>query len=233
MGISQGGSLILMGVIGVLGWIVQARLQSVFAKYSKVPFPGMLTGAEVAAKMLRDNNVHNVKITHVGGQLTDHFNPATMTVNLSDSVYSSRSIAAAAVACHECGHAIQHAYGYAPLQMRTALVPVVMLSSRLATWVIIAGLIMTASAGSQTLCWIGVAMMCMSALFSVITLPVEYNASDRALEWLQSSRVLVGDDLDKAKLSLRWAARTYLVAALSAIASILYYVALINGRSRD
>ena len=108
-----------------------------------------------------------------------------------------------------------------------------MLSSRLATWVIIAGLIMTASAGSQTLCWIGVAMMCMSALFSVITLPVEYNASDRALEWLQSSRVLVGDDLDKAKLSLRWAARTYLVAALSAIASILYYVALINGRSRD
>ena len=233
MGFSSGGSIILMVVIGIVGFIVQARLQSVFAKYSQVPFPEGLTGAEVAAKMLRDNNVHNVKITHVGGQLTDHFNPATMTVNLSDSVYSSRSIAAAAVACHECGHAIQHAYGYAPLQMRTALVPVVMFSSRIATWVIIAGLIMTASAGSQTLCWIGVALMCVSALFSIITLPVEYNASDRALEWLQSSRVLVGDDLDKAQLSLRWAARTYLVAALSAIASILYYVALINGRSRD
>ena len=156
LGISQSGSLLLMVVIGVLGWIVQARLQSVFAKYSQVPFPGMLTGAEVAAKMLRDHNVHNVKITHVSGQLTDHFNPATMTVNLSDSVYSSRSIAAAAVACHECGHAIQHAQGYAPLVMRSALGPVVNFASRAATWVIIAGIAIMASTNSTTVCWIGV-----------------------------------------------------------------------------
>ena len=130
MGFSSGGSLLLMGAIAILGYIVQARLQSVFAKYSQVPFPNGMTGAEVAEKMLRDNNVHNVKITHVAGQLTDHFNPANMTVNLSDSVYSSRSIAAAAVACHECGHAIQHARGYAPLVMRSALVPVVRIACR-------------------------------------------------------------------------------------------------------
>ena len=230
MGISQGGSLILMGIIGVLGWIVQARLQSVFAKYSKVAFPGMFTGAKVAAKMLRDNNIHNVKITHVSGQLTDHFNPATMTVNLSDEVYAGRSIAAAAVACHECGHAIQHAEGYAPLRLRSALVPVVNFSSRIATWVILAGLVMTASTSSDTLCWIGVGLMAMSALFSIVTLPVEYNASQRALEWLESSRTLRYEEMEGARISLRWAARTYLVAALSAIASILYYVALINNR---
>ena len=231
LGISQGTSLLLMVVIGVLGWIVQARLQSVFAKYSQVPFPGMLTGAEVAAKMLRDHNVHNVKITHVSGQLTDHFNPATMTVNLSDSVYSSRSIAAAAVACHECGHAIQHAQGYAPLVMRSALVPVVNISSRMATWVIIAGIAMMASGLGNTVCWIGIGMIAMSALFSIVTLPVEYNASERALAWLESSRTLQGVQLQQAKESLRWAARTYLVAALSAIATVLYYVAMVSRRN--
>ena len=231
MGISQGGSLILMGVIGILGWIVQARLQAVFAKYSQVPFPGMLTGAEVAAKMLRDNNVHNVKITHVRGQLTDHFNPANMTVNLSDSVYSSRSIAAAAVACHECGHAIQHAQGYAPLVMRSALVPVVNFASKTATWVIIAGIAIMASTNSTTVCWIGIGLIAMSALFSIVTLPVEYNASQRALEWLQSSRMLQGEQLGYARESLRWAARTYLVAALSAIATVLYYVSMVSRRN--
>ena len=224
LGISQGGSLILMGVIGILGWIVQARLQSVFAKYSQVPFPGMLTGAEVAAKMLRDNNVHNVKITHVAGQLTDHFNPATMTVNLSDSVYSSRSIAAAAVACHECGHAIQHAQGYAPLVLRSALVPVVNFSSSMATWVIIAGIAMMAAGLGTTVCWIGIAMIAMSAVFSIVTLPVEYNASQRALAWLTESGTLMAGEEQGAEVSLRWAARTYLVAALSAIATLIYYL---------
>ena len=222
LGISQGTSLILMAVIGVLGWIVQSRLQSVFAKYSQVPFPGMLTGAEVAAKMLRDHNVHNVKITHVSGQLTDHFNPSTMTVNLSDSVYSSRSIAAAAVACHEC---------YAPLVMRSALVPVVNISSRMATWVIIAGIAMMASGLGNTVCWVGIGMIAMSAVFSIVTLPVEYNASERALAWLESSRTLQGVQLQQAKESLRWAARTYLVAALSAIATVLYYVAMVSRRN--
>ena len=230
-GISSTGSIVLMAVIAVIGYIVQARLQSVFAKYSEVPFPGGMTGAEVAAKMLRDNNVHNVKITHVSGQLTDHFNPANMTVNLSDSVYSSRSIAAAAVACHECGHAIQHARGYAPLVMRSALVPVVNFSSRIATWVIIAGIALMATGGSTTICWIGIGLIAMSALFSIITLPVEYNASQRALEWLESSRTLQGVQLSYARESLRWAARTYLVAALSAIATVLYYVSLISRRN--
>ncbi len=231
MGFSSGGSIILMGIICVIGYIVQARLQSVFAKYSQVPFPNGMTGAEVAEKMLRENNVHNVKVTHVRGQLTDHFNPSTMTVNLSDSVYASRSIAAAAVACHECGHAIQHARGYAPLVMRSALVPIVNFSSKIATWVIIAGIAMMASGMGSTICWIGICLIAMSALFSIVTLPVEYNASARALEWLESSRLLQGQQLGYARESLRWAARTYLVAALSAIATVLYYVSLISRRN--
>ena len=217
-------------IVAVVGMIVQARLQSVFNKYSRVPISNGMTGAEIAEKMLRDHNIHNVRVTHVRGELTDHYNPATLTVNLSDAVYSSRSIAAAAVACHECGHAIQHVESYAPLKMRSALVPVVNFSSRMAQWIIILGLIMMSVSGSALVCWIGVGMIAMSALFSIVTLPVEYNASDRALEWLASSRTLQMDEMDGAKTSLRWAARTYLVAALSAIASLLYYIALINNR---
>ncbi len=224
------GMFLLIILIGVAGYAVQARLQSVFRKYSQVPFPGGLTGAEVAEKMLRDNNVHNVKITHVAGTLTDHFNPKTMTVNLSDGVYSGRSVAAAAVACHECGHAVQHARGYAPLTLRSQLVPVVQFSSRAATWVIILGLVILATTQNELLCWIGVGMIAMSAIFSLVTLPVEYNASARALEWLQSSRTLQGVQLAQAREALGWAARTYLVAALSAIASLLYYIFLILGR---
>ena len=224
------GMFVLIIVIGIAGYAVQARLQSVFRKYSKVQFPGGLTGAEVAEKMLRDNNIHNVRVTHVAGALTDHFNPQNMTVNLSDSVYSSRSIAAAAVACHECGHAVQHAQGYAPLAMRSALVPVVSFSSRIATWVIIAGIALLAATDNATVCWIGIALIAMSALFSIVTLPVEYNASQRALEWLESSRTLQGVQLSYAREALRWAARTYLVAALSAIATVLYYVSLISRR---
>ena len=226
-------AFLMVIVVGIAGFIVQMRLRSVVAKYSKEPLPGGMTGAEIAERMLRDNGVKGVTITHTGGYLSDHFNPATMTVNLSDDVDYGRSITAAAIACHECGHAVQHAQGYAPLRMRSALVPLVQFSSTASTWLIIIGLIMTASSGSQMLCWIGVGLMCVSALFSIITLPVEYNASDRALAWLEQSRVLVSDELEGAKISLRWAARTYLVAALSAIASILYYVALINGRRRD
>lgn len=225
-------AFLLIIVIAVAGYIVQARLQSVFAKYSKVALPNGMTGAEIAERMLRENNIHNVRVTHVAGHLTDHFNPQTMTVNLSDSVYSGRSVSAAAVACHECGHAVQHAQGYAPLAMRSALVPVVSFSSRAAIWVIMLGLIMTASSSSDIICWIGIGMIAMSALFSIITLPVEYNASERALEWLERSRTLSGAQLDGAKVALRWAARTYLVAALSAIASVLYYVALVSNRRR-
>lgn len=224
-------AFILIIVIAIVGMIVQARLRSVFNKYSNVGLSNAMTGAEIAAKMLRDHNIHDVKITRTGGMLTDHYNPATKTVNLSDGVFSSRSIAAAAVACHECGHAIQHAEGYAPLRMRSALVPIVNFSSMMAQWVIILGLILLSVSGSTFVCWIGVAMIATSALFSIITLPVEYNASNRALEWLESSRTLRDDEMDGARISLRWAARTYLVAALSAIASLLYYVTLLNRRN--
>ncbi len=229
-GASATGMYLLMIVIGIVGFVVQARLKSVFAKYSKVMFPGGMTGAEVAEKMLRDNNVRNVKVTHVAGTLTDHFNPQTMTVNLSDAVYSSRSVAAAAVAAHECGHAVQHAQGYAPLALRSQLVPVVQFASSAATWVIILGLVILVSTQNELICWIGVGMIALSALFSIITLPVEYNASERALAWLASSRTMGDAQLVQAREALRWAARTYLVAALSAIASVLYYVFMILGR---
>ena len=217
-------------VVAVAGMIVQWRLRSVVSKYSQVPTPMGMTGAEMAEMILRQNGITDVTVTHTGGYLTDHYDPRTKTVNLSDDVYNGRSISAAAIACHECGHALQHAFGYGPLRMRSALVPIVQISATLSTWLVIGGLIMTASSGSQMLCWIGVALMCFSALFSIVTLPVEYNASNRALEWLENSGMLVGEELDGARISLRWAARTYLVAALSAIASILYYVALINRR---
>lgn len=227
------GYLLLIVLIGIAGYIVQARLQSVFAKYAKEPIPGGMTGAEVAEKMLRENHVHNVKITHVSGHLTDHFNPQTMTVNLSDSVYASRSISALAVACHECGHAVQHAQGYAPLVLRSQLVPLVSFASRAAQWVIIIGLIILASTNNAAVAWAGIGLIALSALFSVITLPVEYNASARALAWLESSRTLQGEQIDHARVALRWAARTYLVAALGAIASVLYYVMLVMGGRRN
>ena len=227
------GYLLLIVLIGIAGYIVQARLQSIFAKYAKEPIPGGMTGAEVAEKMLRENHVHNVKITHVSGHLTDHFNPQTMTVNLSDSVYASRSISALAVACHECGHAVQHAQGYAPLVLRSQLVPLVSFASRAAQWVIIIGLIILASTNNAAVAWAGIGLIALSALFSVITLPVEYNASARALAWLESSRTLQGEQIDHARVALRWAARTYLVAALGAIASVLYYVMLVMGGRRN
>lgn len=229
---AQIGMFALIIVIGIVGYIVQARLQSVFKKYSQVQFPGGLTGAQVAEKMLRDNNIHNVKVTHVAGHLTDHFNPKTMTVNLSDSVYSSSSVSAAAVAAHECGHAIQHAHDYAPLTLRSQLVPLVQFSSTAAMWIIMLGMVILATTQNELLCWIGVGMIGMSALFSIVTLPVEYNASARALEWLQTSHTMQGAQLVQAKEALSWAARTYLVAALAAVASLLYYVFLILGRRR-
>ena len=226
-------AFLMVIIVGVAGMIVQWRLRSVVSKYSEVPMPTGATGAEIAEKMLRYNGIYDVRVTHTGGYLTDHYDPRNKTVNLSEEVYHGRSITAAAIACHECGHAIQHAEGYAPLKMRSALVPLVNISARMATWLVILGLIMTALSGSQMMCWVGVGLMCVSALFSIITLPVEYNASNRALAWLERSGLLFGEELEGAKISLRWAARTYLVAALSAIASILYYVALINGRRRD
>ena len=224
------GMFVLIIVIGIAGYLVQARLQSVFRKYSRVQFPGGLTGAEVAEKMLRDNNIHNVKVTHVAGHLTDHFDPQTLTLNRSDAVTAATGVAPATVAAHECGHAGQHARGYAPLTLRSQLVPVVQFASTAATWVIILGLVILATTRNELLCWIGVGLIAISALFSLVTLPVEYNASARALEWLQVSRTMQGAQLVQAREALSWAARTYLVAALSAIASVLYYVFMILGR---
>ena len=217
-------NFMLIIIIGIVGMVVQGRLQSVFHKYSRVMFSGGLTGREVAEKMLRDHGINDVRVVSTRGHLTDHYNPATRTVNLSESVYSSNSVAAAAVAAHECGHAVQHAYGYAPLRMRSALVPVIQFTSSISTWVVIVGLVLINT--SPAVFWLGIGMIAASALFSVVTLPVEYNASDRALQWLQSSGTLSPQEMEGATISLRWAARTYLVAALSAIATLLYYIGL-------
>lgn len=223
-------AIILMVAVAVVGMIVQMRLKAVTRRYSEKPSPRGMTGREIAEKMLHDNGIYNVAVTHVKGHLTDHYNPTTMTINLSDDVYNSATITAIAVAAHECGHAVQHAEGYAPIQLRSQLVPIVNLSSKLAGWVILLGIVMMSFTNSATLCWVGIALVAVSALFAVVTLPVEYNASQRAIAWLESSDVLGDDELDGAHEALRWAARTYLVAALSAIVTILYYVALIKNR---
>lgn len=220
-------NIIILIVIGVIGMIVQARLQSVFSKYSKVMFSGGLTGKEVAEKMLRDNGIYDVTVTHVAGRLTDHYNPRTKTVNLSDAVYNSNSVAAAAVAAHECGHAVQHAVGYAPLKLRSALVPVTQFSSQWSFLFLFGGVGLMNWANMPEMAWVfwvGIAMLSCAALFSIVTLPVEYNASHRALAWLEDQRMLTREQQGQARTALTWAARTYLVAAISAVATIIYYL---------
>ncbi len=215
---------ILIVVIGIVGFIVQNRLQSVFNKYSKVLAPGGMTGREAAEKMLRDYGIRDVKVVSVKGRLTDHYNPVNKTLNLSASVYNSNSVAALAVAAHECGHAVQHAEGYAPLKMRSALVPVVQFSSTWAQVVLIVGILLINT--FPALLYLGIAMFAMVVLFSFITLPVEYNASDRALDWLERSNSLSQEQVGQAKITLKWAARTYVVAALSALATLIYYLGI-------
>ncbi len=227
---TSSSAFLLMIAIGIIGFIVQMRLKSVFAKYSEVPSPNGMSGREAAEKMLRDYGISNVRVVSVGGTLTDHFDPRNMTVNLSEGVYASRSVSAIAVACHECGHAVQHAQAYAPLVMRSQLVPIVSFSSRMATWVIIAGMLLISSGIGEAICWAGIGMIALSAIFSIVTLPVEYNASSRALAWMESSGTMRGEQLNQASEALSWAARTYLVAALSAIATLLYYAMILLGR---
>lgn len=219
---------ILIIVIGIMGFLVQAKLKSVFAKYSKVLSPGGLTGAQIAQKMLNDNGIYDVQVTCIQGELTDHYNPTKKTVNLSADVYRTNSIAAAAVAAHECGHAVQHQVGYAPLKLRSALVPAVNISSKLSMIVIIVGIFLINT--FPALFWIGIAMFAMVLLFSLVTLPVEFNASHRALAWLESSNTLNQTELSQAKEALKWAASTYVVAALSSLATLLYYIGLGTGR---
>ena len=221
---SLGLNWILIIAIAIIGMLVQWKLRSVFAKYSKVPAPSGLTGAQIAQKMLNDNGIYDVTVTSVKGQLTDHYNPKAKTVNLSEDVYRMNSISAAAVAAHECGHAVQHKVGFAPLKLRSALVPAVNISSKLSMIVIIIGLLIIKT--FPALFWVGIAMFAMVFLFSLITLPVEFNASKRALAWLQSSNSLGETELAQAKEALRWAASTYVVAALSSLASLLYYIGL-------
>lgn len=234
-------SFFILIAVAVIGMIVQGKLKSVFAKYSRVMFAGGMTGKDVAEKMLRDNGIYDVKVTHVKGQLTDHYNPATKTVNLSDSVYNSNSVSAAAVAAHECGHAVQHAVGYAPLKLRSALVPVTQFSSQWSMMFVLGGLAMMwfsrptaqeaamgAVANVPWLFWVGIGMLAVAALFSIITLPVEYNASHRALAWLDNQHILNREQHAQAKEALMWAARTYLVAALSAVATIIYYLSFVR-----
>lgn len=213
-----------MIMVMVLSFIVQNTLQSRFNKYSRIGIPSGMSGAEVAQKMLRDHGIYDVKVVPVNGMLTDHFNPQTKTVALSEGVYASRSIAAAAVAAHECGHAVQHAMGYAPLKMRSALVPVVSFASNIVQWVLLAGVLFINT--FPGLLWLGIILFATTTLFSFITLPVEINASARAITWMGQAGITDAQTRPMAIDALKWAAYTYVVAALGSLATLFYYIGL-------
>ncbi|MGJ7031135.1 zinc metallopeptidase [Niabella hirudinis] len=218
-------SLLFMGISMVVSMILKSK----FSRYSKVPLSAGLSGKEVAEKMLRENGIYDVQVTSVQGFLSDHYDPAKKTVNLSPEVYDGHTVAAAAVAAHECGHAVQHATQYAPLQMRSKLVPAVQFSSTIVNWVLLAGLVMAAS-GSYTLLLAGIVLMAITVLFSLITLPVEFDASKRALAWLNHTNVTDSREYPMAKDALKWAATTYVVAALAAVVMLLQYISIFTGR---
>ena len=216
----------------LLSYLVSARLKSKFENYSQIPLPNGMTGRDVAEKMLRDNGIYDVRVTCTPGHLTDHYNPADQTVNLSESVFYNCSIAAAAVAAHECGHAVQHATAYAPLRMHSALVPVVSFASNIMSWVLLGGMLLLHSFPQLML--FGILLFASTTLFSFITLPVEINASQRALAWLSNAGITNYGTHDKAEDALRSAAYTYVVAALGSLANLLYYVMLfLNARERE
>lgn len=215
---------IIMIITMVASMIVQQVLQSKFNKYSKVMISNGMTGAQIAQKMLQEHGIYDVKVTSTRGTLTDHYNPMTKTVNLSEGVYASNSVAAAAVAAHECGHAVQHAYGYGPLKMRSALVPVVNIASSLVSWVILAGVILIET--FPLLIWIGIALFATTTLFSFVTLPVEVNASTRAISWLSNAGITDYSTCPQAVDALKWAAYTYVIAALGSLATLLYYIGI-------
>lgn len=217
--------------IAVVSWLVQMNLENKFKKYSKIPTSNGMTGADVARKMLRDNGIYDVQVTHTPGHLTDHYNPVNKTVNLSESVYNSNSIMAAAVAAHECGHALQHARAYAPLTMRSKLVPVVSFASNIMSFVLLGGILLLHSFPQLMLA--GIILFATTTLFSFITLPVEINASKRALVWLSASGITNVFNHDKAEDALRSAAYTYVVAALGSLANLVYYIMLFMGRRED
>jgi uncharacterized protein len=223
------GSFLLIIIIGLAGMFVQSRLKNKFKKYSQLHLQNGLSGREIAEKMLADNNIYDVKVISTRGQLTDHYNPQNKTVNLSESVFYETNAAAAAVAAHECGHAVQHAKSYAWLQLRSTLVPTVGISSKIASFILIAGIFTVQSFPQLLLA--GILLFAATVVFSLVTLPVEYDASNRALVWLETKNMLTPREHDAAKDALKWAARTYLVAALSSIATLLYYINIYNSRS--
>jgi hypothetical protein len=220
-------SLLFIGISMVVSMVMKSR----FAAYSKIPLMARLTGKEVAEKMLRENGIYDVKVVSVEGFLSDHYNPTNKTINLSPDVYNSYSVAAAAVAAHETGHAVQHAHAYPWLNLRSTLVPAVQVSSTVVNWVLLIGVFMAAS-GNPTLLLVGIALFALSVLFSLITLPVEFDASRRALEWLNRTNVTNAQEYPKAKNALTWAAMTYVVAALAAVVTLLQYIMIYMG-SRD
>ena len=220
-------SLLFIGISMIVSMIMKAR----FSAYSKIPLSARLTGKEVAEKMLRENGIYDVQVVSVNGFLSDHYNPVNKTINLSPEVFSNYSVAAAAVAAHETGHAVQHATAYAWLTMRSKLVPLVQFSSTLVNWILLIGVIM-ASSGNTTLLLVGIGLFALSVLFSLITLPVEFDASRRALAWLQTTNVTTPTEYPKAKNALTWAAMTYVVAALAAVVTLIQYVMIYIG-SRD
>lgn len=227
---------VILGAIFLASWLVSNRLQSKFAHYSQVQLRNGMSGKEIAEKMLHDNGIYDVRVTHVPGQLTDHYNPLDKTVNLSEAVYNQRNAAAAAVAAHECGHAVQHAQAYAWLNLRSKLVPAVNISSNLSNILIIVGFVLGAAAKMGFGYWIavaGVALFAISTAFAFITLPVEYDASNRALAWLKSKNMVTREEYAGAEDSLKWAARTYVVAALGSLAQLLYWVFRLMGSSRE
>ena len=227
------GYYLLIGAIAVVSWLVSSQLKRKFAQYSKVQLRNGMSGREIAEQMLADNGIGDVEVISVRGQLTDHYNPKNKTVNLSEAVYNQRNAAAAAVAAHEVGHAVQHAKAYSALGMRSALVPIVSVTSGMSQWVIIGGLVLGAAAGVGLGYWValaGLAMMGFATLFSFITLPVEYDASNRALVWLKNKNMVSQEEYAGSQDALKWAARTYLVAAIGALASLVYWAFQILGR---
>lgn len=222
------GIYVIAGIFMLISMLVGNRLKSKFKKYSRMPLQSGLSGKEIAELMLADHNIHDVKVISTRGQLTDHYNPVNKTVNLSEVVYHERNAAAAAVAAHECGHAVQHATAYSWLTMRSKLVPIVSFSSRFMQWILLAGILMVNSFPGLLLT--GIVLFAMTTLFSFITLPVEYDASNRALAWIDNRNIVTPEEHAGAKDALKWAARTYVVAALSSLATLLYYIWIFMGR---
>ncbi len=217
-----------------IGSVVQSRLKSKFKQYSEVPTSSGLSGKEIAEKMLRDNGIYDVQVVSVPGFLSDHYDPTKKTVNLSPDVYEGRNVSAAAVAAHECGHAVQHASAYSMLMLRSRLVPITQISTNLSQWVIIAGLgMMGFGGGNQTILLIGIILFAISTLFSLVTLPVEFDASTRALKWLDTANITRKQEHENATDALKWAALTYVVAALASVSMLLYYIMIYTSRNRD